>query len=315
MPIRKTLLITLCFTLLSKVCFADITPSDVYRAAGKLNLETLALANHMGIDPNVCVGFTVENAKPREVYFQALRLLGKTESLYFEVTGSDSTQSTAPITSNIQPSDVLNVLKQAQSLVINMLQHLNIENPVSTSTAEAQETKTPSDVYARLLLINATLSELLEKKVTPSDTYETTTLSIYYAGEIINQLEGAKHPAIKEASVINKTSGDVYKQQLEILQLLKLIGNKTKTPMLSLKKSTCTAKITSQTTNKLAYIILSELAFLAKQKNISVNQVRSFYPGKKYPSDVYKRNLLLMSQLNIINDYAEKHPEWSNHDE
>lgn len=305
--------LSLCLMLaaLTVTSQAEIKPAAVLTQLNAIELRINKIATHMGVKPNMCLRVTISNASPREVYFQAKRLQSKVYRLHDEITQNLllQPQKDFPKLETLQPSQVLEAVKDSNKRIVDILNHLQLTNQVNSDPAN--EKTTPSQVYNKLLLENQVVNQLLEKRALPADVYQVTTLSVYYAGEILNQMQVndilLKLPA---ASTAAKTSRDIFEQQIEILTKIQQLGKALNLEMLSLKRNACGQPIDSNNTQELAYLILSELSYLAEKLSVKTSTIRSYYPGKKYPLDVFNRNQLLSKQVDAMIKFIHAHPDW-----
>lgn len=288
-------------------------PSDVLTKLNETSDKIQKISKYMGIKLNKCSPYTVSSASPREVYFQALRFLQKINLLDSELSETENTNSAQLYLPdiNIQPNDVYNKVDQANVVIDKIINDIKISN--ITKINKADKNTTPSDVYNNLLLNNQNINLLLDQKSSVADIYEISTLSMIYTGEIINTLKKQKHFLQENDHYKNKTLNDVITQQIEIINILKNIDKKVGLNMLSITTTTCkNIDATANDSLDLSYLILSEIAYIAQIKNISLKDVTTYYPGKKIPSEVYARNELLIRNLSSILKYVEKHPDWIN---
>ncbi len=309
MKTYKILLLTV-FSLLPINLYAETKPSNVLTQLNALTTRVEKLSLYMGLDPKSCLHFTVSNASPREVYFQSKRLQEKVYQLYEEITQKPLMipKATIPELTTITPSNVFTIVKDTDDKIIQILLFIKIDAPVSNKLASS--TTKPSDVYNHLLQANQIIDQLLEKRTLASDVYQTATLSIYYAGKILSTMGIDPLFTKVDQPVINKTASAVFNLQLEILSKIQKIGKKLNIDMLTLTKSQCAKEININSIQTLAYIILSEISYLAEQKNIRMLLSKSYYPGKQYPSSIFKQNTLLLKQIDKMLDYTNKHPKW-----
>lgn len=287
----------------------DKTPSDVYQKLSNIKSNIDLIAKHMGITPPSCINYQIRSASPREVYFQAVQLKNKTHRLQAEITGKYHPQTmniSLPVKS-LSPNDVFSIMSTVNENISIIMNHLRLKD------AEAIKTKksTPSDVYEKLLVTNQLVSELLEQKILPVDTYMTTTLSIYYTGKILSMMPGVNPTVSIQEIYNNKTPYDVFDKQIEIIHVLKKIAALLNIDMLTIEPNECKLTVESDNTLDLSYLILSEIAYIASKKGILIDNIYTYHPEKKYPSDVFYRNQILLIQLNKMFNYISNYPTWS----
>lgn len=255
----------------------------------------------MGYIPHFCAHFTVQNASPREVYFQALRLEKKIDRLNNEMTGTKENGYQAMHTEakSIAPKDVYVVVRRINRKIDRILAHINLKVTAEQQTASIN-TK-PSDVYNKLIVLNEFVNALLDKRANASDVYETTMLSIFYLDEILLHLSPDLKIEPKVQKYTNKTIIDVIEQQIIIIQKLKKIAKKNDLKMLDIQAiKNCKKPPDLNELQELSYLILSEVEYLARIKHISLSHIQTYYPGKRYLSDIYQRNEVLIYKLEML---------------
>lgn len=285
-------------------------PSDVltllYKVSNRLNI----LAKYMGNNPSACSKFSVLNARPREVYFQAIRLREKVNQLFYEVTDQDVVEQNNLIdnTEEIKPSTVYNVVNNIDDTLKKIEIFYKIEES-KTSKVASKDTE-PKDVYNHLMNDNQILDQLLEKHASPADTYKVVTTSVYYTGELLDSMPGVNHVIQEPNYIAYKTTDNVIDQQIAIISKIEQINKVLNIKMLSLELTSCQRNSSDVNIQELSYIILSEIVHLARVKKLSLKHLEGYYPGKKYQSDIYQRNALLFEQLDRVLKYVSENPQW-----
>lgn len=304
------ILLFIILSVLSINLYAKTQPFHVLTQLNALTAGVKKLSLYMGIEPKICLDFTVSKASPREVYFQAKGLQEKVYLLYEEITQKPIVipKNNVPELTHMAPANILPIIEDIDDKIIQILSYLKIDTSISNQLAS--KTTIPTDVYNRLLQENQIIDQLLDKKTLASDVYQTVTLSVYYAGKILSTMGIDPFPTKDNQTIINKKATDVFNLQLEILTKIRMIGSKINIDMLTLSKEKCTNDIYLNSLQKLAYIILSELSYIAEQKKIHISLTKSYHPGKQYPSSIFTQNLLLLNQIDKMLAYISQHPKW-----
>ena len=289
---------------------AEKQPSDVLTLLYKVSNHIEIIAKYMGKDPSNCSKFIVSNARPREVYFQAIRLRKKANQLYYEVTDQEVIEQNNLMDQRkqISPSTVYKVVNNIEGTLRKIENFYKIEEGVTYKRAP-KDTE-PKDVYNQLLIDNQILDQLLDNHASPADSYRVATTSVYYAGELLETMPGVSHIVDEPDYVVNKTADSVVDQQIAIIGKIKKINDVLNIKMLTLTRTQCKRQSNNVNIQELSYIIFSEIVHIAKEKGVSLKNLEGYYPGKKYPSDIYQRNALLSRQLDLILRYVTKHPQW-----
>jgi hypothetical protein len=282
------------------IALSQVTPQNVLTKINKNTLAIKLISEHMGITPRSCNHFHALKVSPREVYFQALRFKFKIDSLYNEIIEEPipAPRIQKYLRPKIEPITVLRIVTNTELTLLKILKHLNIK--YSAKDTKAPNNTSPTDVYNKLLIENDIVNQLLDNKTLPKDVFQVSTLSLYYAGEILSSMNVRPYALQLKTEYKNKTPEDVLNLQLNILSKITAISQNLQIKTLFLKRDTCSEKIEPNDVEELAYIALSELFSIANKLKISVSEIRSYSPGKKYPSDVFQRNTLLLKELELI---------------
>ncbi|MDF1759897.1 MAG: hypothetical protein P1U40_05120 [Coxiellaceae bacterium] len=276
------------------------TPSDVLAKLEEVSQQIAVISKHMGVTSAKCVPIHVNDASPREVYFQALLMQMKINKLYEEVSGRPvyALKIMPRKTLDIKPSDVYGLISRLENKLNSIINLLHIEFDLKPEFVSKDAT--PTNVFNRLNMLNSNLSQLLERKVLPKDIYQITTLSVYYAGEILSKIH-VNHPMLTvDVDSSEGTNKNIYLLQLNLIDHLKILNNKLGKSMLSVNEKNCGGAVSPIGIQNLAYIILSQIMYIADVSGVNTANIDSYYPGKKYPLDVYKRNLLLLEQIKSL---------------
>lgn len=267
------------------------------------------IAQYMGVTLQPRALYQVANVSPREVYYQALRLYFKVAQLYYDINGHEVLNPDITAIANPHPVEVLELLDQSNTLLQEIMQKFRLKQ--LTASLPQTSASNWSQLFERLALINQMANQLLEKEAQPSDVYQNVTLAIYYMGEILKTMPGINVITQPLPHIPNKKPSDVYNELLLILKQLNAIAKQLHLKMLVIKDwQNSQAKIMPNDVQELSQIILSQLAYIAAQKNIDVSSIKSYYPGKKYPADVYQRATILKQQLDKMYEYIQQHPDW-----
>lgn len=120
------------------------------------------------------------DARPRDVYFEALATWSKVDRLASEI-GAQPVRFTQTATTlrDLRPGHVLQVIDAVLLQIDGVKERLAISETVRMPTVE--QSRQPSDVLATLIRVNRELSRSLERPFTPSDVYRTVALASTYA--------------------------------------------------------------------------------------------------------------------------------------
>ena len=167
---------------------ASLQPADVFVRVAVVRAELELIRLEMGKPRDGSEYLQVSNAVPREVFYQALALFGKSNRLCFEHTRTEATKPAMP-TGQVQPQHVYRVVETALTQLGRVKEKLGIVETVPSPARDAS--KTPTDVFRSILAANKQLNLLLDRQYAPSDVYEQVTLAIGYTSRLLASFPGA----------------------------------------------------------------------------------------------------------------------------
>lgn len=287
-----------------------IEPNNVYALAQLIDKEIESLRYIMGVNKVTETLFHVENAKPREVYFQAVNLYGKTIRLRHNLTARSIPDHDLPtVGQHIWPADVWAVLTVVLSHIHEIQEEYNITSHAVFPPIE--ENKAPSDVYQSLLLTIRQLNQMLQQQpYTHSDVYQEVTNSLYCLLNIYTTFPGLqmeRQPALQPG----KTAGDVFVELIDTYQTVREVMQLSGFTMLELSVIP-PRNIKPGDIYELAVLITSELKFLHSKLAPEKTLHNAAYPGIKFPSQVLQRLTYLHNHLQAIEQKVKKNPDWIN---
>ncbi|WP_138919575.1 hypothetical protein [Oceanicola sp. S124] len=219
--LSRLFLLLLCLALPAGPALAQqVTPSHVYQVAEEiwLDLERMHLANfsHAGTAPR-----ETAPRRPRHVLQKAREVHRKLQVLRF-VNGLDVQQLPPPAVKEVTPGDVLEVLQHLRAGLDGLHGAYGLEDPLEEVALPAG--KTPTDVYNRLVQIDASLDALGLPPVVPNDVYR---LAETLRGELL-LLSG--NPATSQPdprdmmALVQRTPADAYAEAKALLADLRSLG-------------------------------------------------------------------------------------------
>ncbi len=291
----------------------NIEPKHVYALAQLVNQEVESLRYIMGAKKINNTLLQVIDAKPREVYFQAVNLYGKTSRLHHNLTArSISDHDLPPLGQHIQPADVWAVLFVISTQLKEIKQEYKITDQARLPAIE--ENKKPSDVYQSLLLTIRQLNQMLrEKPYTHSDVYQEITTALYSLLNIYTSFPGLqmqKQPAFKAG----KKSEDIFIELINTYQTIRKIMQLSDFRMLELSALSA-PEIQPEDIYELAVLITSEIKFLHSKTVPEKTVHTAAYPGIKFPSHVLQRLTYLHNHLQAMLQIIKQNPHWINEQE
>lgn len=281
------------------------TPADVLQAMRYLDQELEALRRYVGAAKSDVLEFHVGQVAPHDVYFQALTLYQKTHRLYFEITREQ--QKPPEIIARVRtPADVLTVVESAHQLLDNVINEFDFV--VEHQAIEKQKNITPSHVFQTIQATNRQLNHIIERRFAPSDTYMQITRAMGYAVRLLISYPEATPLPNPPPYEPNKTSGDVFLSLLACLNEVNTIYQLASLPALTIDAS----RLESETINPsdvfdLAALVVARLDYLHYEMGLQEVPPEAYYPGRKYPSDLYQRAAILLNQLQQFVRLIPKH--------
>ncbi|QDU95949.1 hypothetical protein Pla8534_37680 [Lignipirellula cremea] len=240
------------------------------------------------------VVFEVQDAAPREVYFQALAMFRKVNRLCFESVRSTSSEP-APPKGEIRPYDVRLMVLAAAERLQRVKQEFGI---VEESVRPPRDvTKRPTDVFHALIAVNRQLNLLLDEKFAPCDVYEQITLAMSYASRLRSRFPGSRIPD-SPPLVEGRTSADVYRGLLACFQQIEIIANESGLKILNLSDQAASGdEAAASDLFDLAALLVGELRHLHARSDAGGPLREAYYPGEISFSQLDRRVGLLHAQL------------------
>lgn len=311
MPTRQVL--TLCGLLLSTIALpalaappGKIEPPDVYVLAERFADELELLRLEMGAPKHSGLGFSVEDARPREVFDQATALLRKAQRFSYEQTGKRGGPIDIPDNRDYQPSDVHAVVSAALERLTHVKQANDI--PEKVEPRKRDRKKTPTDVYSAVLTSSRQLNVMLDQRLAPMDVYTLVTLASGYAAGILASHESAQLPELP-AFERRKRPADVYRRLLKCFEVTEGIAKRAGLSTLRISTDRVDFDaIGPPEVYELATTLLSELDYLHGSVGTRERRFGGLGPDRKWPSDVYQHAGFLELQLEAIRQQSERNP-------
>jgi hypothetical protein len=176
--------------------------------------------------------------------------------------------------------------------------------------------KTPTDVFRSIVSANRQLNLLRDRPFSPSDVFQEVTIAIGYAARLLAHFPGATRIASTPPFEPRKQPADVYRRLVECLGRIRQIAEQSNLKMLTLAISeTDRAEATPSDVHDIASLVVSELAYLHAQLPGVLPAREVYYPGRRFPSQVYQRAGILEGQLLELQRLVQHDPGWLSGDE
>jgi len=290
-----------------------IMPADVLARSELVVRELESLRAAMGKPAETRPLMTVTNAKPREVYFQGLTLLRKANQLALEQTQTrfEDYRSFAEVaqTRYVRPYHVWWLTDSILQRILLVKAKLEVMSPLRE--LERPTTTTSDEAFAVLVQANRQLNLLLDRPLEASDVYQKVNEAIWYAARLLAEFPGSNRIPSHSAFEPNKMPSDVYRRLLKCFWHVGEIAKLSGTDMLALERQNQeTEEISPSDVYDVAALIVSELDYLYGKLLKTDEQYKEYYPGRKYPAQVFQRVGLLEQQLMELEQYAARYPGW-----
>lgn len=277
----------------------EINPADVLArvnfASKQLDLIRakldLPVVNEMSIN--------IENAQPREVYFQALSAYRRASRFTFEQLRIFHPDPIAEYQGNVVSKLPYHVWLMV-SRTSNQLSQIATELDISTSLSESEANKetTPSDVFSALIGINRQLDVMLKQPFSPSDVFQQVTLGIHYTAKLLSKYPLLERIPGPPAYIEGKRPSEVWLRLAECLKIIREIADSSDERLLTMKIEDFDSNaIRPGDVYQIASLVVAELAFLHSIETDISPVIPAVKVSQKIPSDVYQRAGQLLMQL------------------
>ena len=277
-----------------------IMPADVLSRVELLRTEVELLRAYMGRSGRPPSYLEVEDAQPREVYFQATNLYARAETLVFQEIRASGTYAARLDAVALRPFDVFEAVDQSLALVLRVKTAFGIEETVGERVSP--DTTTPTDVFNTMVRATGEIALLLDQSASASDLYRQVTQAVHEAAALQAALTSSALPT-EPAFEPNKTAADVETRLFACYELIRHVATTRGIEMLTLvtdSEATPEASLRSgpsgergEISRDLLAIILAELAFMHSALTDGDDVIQATHPGRRVHSHVYQRAGLL----------------------
>lgn len=295
--LRKLLIVLVigACSLHSKAANVDVSPAEVFRDALQVSNMLSKIAIEMGVNIRHREPIAATRVSPREVYFQAATLHGKTSRLMFEFTSEEDVTIQA-LKADADPSDVQQLLTSVKSHLAAVAEKLNISE--QSLRPEFDETKTPTDVFQLIVTLNRMTNSLLDFKFSPAESHQKITESIAIASAILSTYPNADPVFFPNELTRGKTPMDVYHQIALMYEgMIPIMTKFGKTCLILGDFEKQRQDIEPSDVYDLAVLIASQLSYVHSLMPDAPEAKESYYPGKVIPAQVYMRLSILQKQM------------------
>jgi len=284
-----------------------IGPPDVFIHVELVRSELELIRAEMGKPMPTGGAFEVEDAQPREVFFQARTLFKKADRLCFQITRDTMSVPDAPL-GLLQPRHVYDMVGAVLARIRRVKKHLGI--PERSIKIDRDDSKTPTDVFQSIVEANRQLNLLLDRPFLDQDSFQQVTLAFHHATRLRAHFPGRRIPG-EETLERNKQPADVFYRLVRCYEIIRTLSRQSGIEIAKLRPSSLDSEqILPSDVYDLASLVVTELAHLHQLLTGEKPADSSYPPGRKFPSHVYQRAGILESQLRALAKLVEKDPNW-----
>lgn len=277
-----------------------ILPADVLARAELVRGNVDLIRRFMGKPRSSAPLLEVQGAEPREVYSQALNLQRRAHRLAFEQVRVVRPES-VPLQHDIRPADVYAVVDSSLASILLVKEELGIAAPVSEQ--KRPDATEPSEVFNAIVAAGVEVDQLTREQTSPRDVYRLVTESVHSASAILASLPNAPRMPKEPSYEPDKTPADVYERMRRCFDLVQVIAASKGQEVLRFESTpTSYALVTPSDVSDLASLVGEELAHLRTEFPGAAQPPRAYDPGRRFPSDVFRRAGLLELTLQDIID-------------
>jgi hypothetical protein len=281
----------------------EVTPAHVYARMTSV-LDAIELIRlEMGRPRDVRRNLRVENAAPREVFFEARAMLHKAHRLHHELTGEGKGAGLAGELAAAVPAEVMILVARTLELLEAIKRRLGISETLREQPAPGMQ---PSDVLGAVLRASRQLNLLLARPFAPADALGQVDAAVARTEELLGRFDAALPPTPPHEP--RKTPAEVYRvlwscfaTLREILELVGLVA-------LDLRQSFAGEE--PGDVYDLASLLMSELVHLESQvprARSSASPARDVH-APVLPAHVHRRARQLQAALILLRELARQQP-------
>jgi len=272
-----------------------IMSADVFARVELLRDTVDLLRRYMGKPEPSAPLMRVENARPMEVYSQALNLQLRANRLAFEQVRVVRSES-VPLSSEAAPSSVFAVVDEALASLLMVKRHLGIVDAVGEEIKP--ESTMPSEVFNATVTASSEIDNLLEQRTSPSDAFQLATAAVHIAATLHATIPGGPSLPSEPAFEPNRMPSDVYMRMQTCFRMVRSLASLRGLAMLRFELSDEHARqVSPGDVSDMASLVVEELTSLHVLYPGARTPARAYYPGARFPAHVYQRVGLLEAIL------------------
>jgi hypothetical protein len=285
----------------------DVTPADVFARMTRVLDAVEQIRLEMGRPRDLRRNLRVDNAAPREVFFEARAMLHKAHRLHLELTGEGQRAETAGLAAELAsavPGEVMVLVDRTLELLDAIRQRLGVSEALTEQPTPGMQ---PSDCLWAVLRASRQLNLLLQRPFTPADALRLVDEALGATETLLGRFGASLPPAPPHEP--RKTPAEVYRVLWSCFGTLREIMHEAGHGALDMPQSFAGEE--PGDVYDLASLIISELVHLqSQQPGWRVPAPRSeAAPAPVVPAHVHRRGRQLEAALIQLRDLARKHPD------
>jgi len=291
----------------------SIQPADVLARVQLFHQQLESIRIEMGKPHDTRQMHLATNARPHEVYFQALTLYIKADRFALELTGSTGLKPIPVSAEEISPYHVWLLVNAAYRRLLVIKTELNI--PESFTERASPATTTPTEVGRAIVRANRQLNVMLQRRFSPSEVYQQLEAARHYAQALLEGFGANQDSASLPPFQRGKTPTDVFLQLIRCFEQLEEFANVSGVSILHIDGSAARKvapefQVQPSDVYDLATLLLSDLAYIHGKKYRGQTIPPVPFPGTKFPSHVFQLARGLQQQLDDLGRLVQKSPDW-----
>lgn len=277
---------------------AGVTPRQVYQEAQQLRAEVERIRRYLGVRSPRARSYRLEDAVPRQNFYQAQTLFRKCNQLAQEIAGVSREHPTPAPDRELTSADVLSMLQAARGQLAHVNQELGIEEALAPPKPERN--RNASDVMREIIEAGYTLNELVREGADWPDIYDRVLQMVFYTAGVLP--EGQRYPALPPYECC-KMPEDVYQSLVQSLADLERVADSVDFPLVRIiikKRAEGGAGV--DTVYDLTTVMVSDLAEITLRLAADDSIDLPDYPRPKriLPSHVYLVAQVLQRQIGAM---------------
>ena len=269
-----------------------------------------AIRIHVGKPVNEVPDFVIKGATQREVFYQAVNLYQKTDRLAQEIARDTLPLELDKLSQERSAADITKILKTALGRVGRVLERLGIQSPPNAFVTNLSADITDSDLYVAILKTNQQINQLLEYKFSPSEVYQQVTTALHITLVLYERFPEVRRILDEPEFIPGKAPSDVFQLLLDCYAVVRDMAMLSGVEVLEIVSVSKKEFYIPSEVYDVATLLVSELNYIYDSIPGLSEPEKSYFPGRKYPSDVYQRASHLQQTLSRLHDLIKANPDW-----